>query len=274
MHDSAQVARQTVPTTARILCNKLSYGLVRAVRKTPEGGWLHSSFHWYRFPFSLRGRVIWSAPLNGWFCPQNEAAMEYMLQMEAYEPVAWVAPRQGDVFLDVGAFVGWHTIRTARTVGPSGRVICLEPDPINRRQLERNLELNGVTNCTVSPLAAWSKTGEERGWYTEKAPDCCRITESGGSSTVRTTTIDDLVSGFGLARLDWIKIDVEGAEVDVLKGAVATLRRFRPSLFVEIHDTVSGVRDFLSQNGYSIEREAFDGSPAPHGWFCALPASK
>ena len=77
---------------------------------------------------------MWSRQLSAWFRPENEAAIELMLHEGRYEPVDWVAPNAGDVVLDIGAFVGWHSIRAARIVGRSGRVISLEPDPINRRQ--------------------------------------------------------------------------------------------------------------------------------------------
>jgi len=189
--------------------------------------------------------------------------------MQNYEPTEWIVPREGDVFLDVGAFVGWHTIRAARIVGPSGHIVSLEPDPKNRSQLEANLKLNDITNCTISSLAAWSKSGEEVGWYTEKSPDCCKVEEVWSSTTARTTTIDDLIGDLQLDRLNWIKMDIEGGEIEALKGAEMSLRRYRPALFVEVHDTVVAVKDLLARYDYSIEREAYDSSPKPHGWYQA-----
>lgn len=260
-------------TTGKLLCNKAFYSLLRMIRKVPSSGTLQTPWHWHRYPFSLRGEILWSQSMGGWFVPENESAIECMLHMEAYEPVEWVAPHKGDVFLDIGAFVGWHTIRAARIVGPSGRVISLEPEPINRNQLEANLALNGITNCSISPLAAWSKTGEELGWYTGKSSDCCRIDEAVHSANVRTTTVDDLLDDLQLDRLNWIKMDIEGGEIEALKGAEKTLRHHRPSLFVEVHDTVVGVKDLLTRFGYSVEKETYDGSPRPHGWYFARASS-
>jgi len=194
-----------------------------------------------------------------------------MLHMEGYEPTEWVSPREGDVFLDIGGFVGWHAIRAARIVGPSGRVISLEPDPINRSQLEVNLSLNGVANCTISGLAAWSTTGEELGWYTRKSADCCRIDGAECAQKVVTTTIDDLVRDMQLDRLDWIKIDIEGGEIEALKGAEMSLGRYRPQVFVEVHDTVDAVKGLLARYNYAIEKEAYDSSVKPHGWYYACP---
>ena len=258
-------------TTAKILCNKTWYALMRAVRNQnhPGLGWHISPWHWYRFPFSLRGQVLWSANLAAWFCPENEASIELMLHESDYEPVEWLELRAGDVFLDIGAFVGWHSIRAARIIGPCARVISLEPDAGNRRQLEKNLALNHATNCTVVPLAAWSESGVNLGWYTGKSPDCCHLEDTGPSGEIRTTTVDDLVRSIGLSRLDWIKVDVEGGEVEALRGAEHSLRHFRPRLFVEIHNTAEKVKEVLKQFDYLVEREAYDRSPEPHGWFQA-----
>jgi FkbM family methyltransferase len=259
-------------TTAKIVCNKAAYALFRMTGRFVSSPPARNPWHWYRKPFSLRNQVIWSRSLAGWFRPENEEAIECMLHMEQYEPVDWITLREGMNFFDIGAYVGWHSIRAARIIGASGRIVSFEPDPTNRRQLEANLALNGVKNCLVVPLAAWSKTGDELGWYTQKSSDCCRIDEAARSATVKTTILDDLAADLGLDRLDWIKIDVEGAEAEVLRGAKEILRKHRPLLFIEIHNTVRTVRDLLGSYGYSIVREEFDGSPEPHGWFQAEPA--
>lgn len=104
-----------------------------------------------------------------------------------------------------------------------------------------------------------------------KASDCCRIEENRVSSGIRTTTVDDLAAPLRLDRRKWIKMDIEGGEVEALKGAEKTLRRFRPCLFVEIHDTVGPVKALLDRYGHSIVREADDRSPEPHGWYQARP---
>jgi hypothetical protein len=88
---------------------------------------------------------------------------------------------------------------------------------------------------------------------------------------VVTTTIDDLVRDMQLDRLDWIKMDIEGGEIEALKGAEMSLGRYRPHLFVEVHDTVDGVKGLLARYNYAIEKEAYDSSVKPHGWYYARP---
>jgi FkbM family methyltransferase len=255
-------------TTAKVLCNKLTYALVRGIAKAPQAGWLSSRWHWSRSPFSLRHQVLWSRPLRAWFCAEDETTIEAMLHMQTYEPVSWVAPEPGQVFLDVGAHVGWYTIRAAQAIGSSGRVIALEPDESNRRQLERNLSLNKITNQTVVPAAAWSHSGAVR-WSPSEVSVWNQIDETQGSQLMQTVTIDELVSQLSLPRVDWIKMDIEGAETQALQGAEWVLRRFQPTLFIEIHETLEPVSRFLAGFGYSIEQSEFDVPPERHGWILA-----
>jgi FkbM family methyltransferase len=261
---------QSWSVSARLYFNKLAYAIVRSTRKMPEQGWLHSRWHWYRFPFSLRNSVLWSPFLKAWFSPEDESAIECMLRQPDYEPVVWVRPGSGAVFLDVGAYIGPYSILAARESGAEGMVFALEPDPKNRRQLHKNLALNGITNCTVVPFAAWSRTGRI-GWSKAEQPDWHRASEEATAHATEAITLDDLVTNHGLDRVDWIKMDVEGGEVEALRGAQITLQRFHPTLFVEIHDTADELKSFLIPLGYRVERELFDLPPNRHGWLLARP---
>jgi FkbM family methyltransferase len=188
-----------------------------------------------------------------------------MLHLSSYEPVEWVTPQPGQVFLDIGAYVGWYAIQAARAVGPSGQVVAIEPDSRNRLQLEKNINLNGITNATIIPLAAWSHAGRVR-WQGDSAePVWHKIDESSGIGLVDAVTVDDLVVRCALKRVDWIKLDVEGAEVEVLKGAERSIQRFHPALFVEVHGTLPALEPFLAQFGYSIDKTIFGGITANHG---------
>lgn len=255
----------------RLYFNKLVYAFVRSTRKMPQEGWLHSRWHWYRFPFSMRNSVLWSPFLRAWFSPEDESAIECMLRQPDYEPVEWVMPQSGGVFLDVGAYIGPYTILAAQAVGPHGKVVAMEPDIANRRQLERNLTLNRIANCTVIPCAAWSRSGTI-GWRKGEQPVWHGVDESQISETVEAVRVDEIVLQRGLDRVDWIKMDIEGGEIEALKGAENTLARFRPKLFIEVHETAEALRRFLDSRGYRIERESFDQPPNHHGWLLARSA--
>jgi FkbM family methyltransferase len=259
---------QTPSTTAKVLLNQAMYGFIRTVANPPPEGWLHSRWHWYRAPFSLRGEVLWSAPLASWFRAQDESAIECMLHLSDYEPVGWVAPKLGDVFLDVGAYIGWYAIRAAKAVGHLGKVIALEPDGYNRRQLEQNLALNHISNCEAIPIAAWFESAVI-GWRSDEVPVWSQVQEVSGTGSVQARTIDSVVSDLGITRLSWIKMDIEGAEVEALHGSRQVLRRYRPALFIEIHDTLEIVSRFLGECGYLIEKSRFDQPRHRHGWILA-----
>jgi FkbM family methyltransferase len=258
---------RSIMTTARIVCNKAVYLINRTARRHSSTSLVHAQWHWARYPFSLRKKVLWSAALQGWFFPEDESAIESMLHMPAYEPVDWVDPRQGDYFLDGGGYVGWYSIQAGRVVGTSGRVVTLEPDILNRSQLERNLALNNVENVLILPLAIWSHSGKV-GWRHGEEPVWHRATDE-GEVTRESVSIDELVHKLRLARLDWIKLDIEGGEVEALRGASRTLRDYGPKLFIEIHETKEVVTTMLQEAGYKIIRELYDQLPDRHGWILA-----
>ena len=254
----------------RTVINKATYLLVRTLANAPPNGWLDSPLHWYRFPFSLRNHILWSPSLKCWFWPEDESAIECMLHLPSYEPVVWVSPQPGHIFIDIGAHVGWYTLRAARAVGPTGLVIALEPDPVNRHQLEKNLSLNQVRNCEVVPLAAWSRPGRVR-WRPGQEPVWHKIDEQEGPEVIEAARVDDLVAQWNLEHVDWIKMDIEGGEVEALKGAVATLEQFRPALFIEVHETLGQLKELLAELGYSIVQASFDEILDKHGWILARP---
>jgi len=259
---------QTASTTAKVLLNRATYSFVRTIANPPPEGWLHSRWHWYKAPFSLRGEVLWSAPLRSWFRAQDESAIECMLHLSDYEPVGWLGVKAGDVFLDVGAYIGWYAIQAAKTVGALGKVIAIEPDSYNRRQLEENLALNHVANCKVIPMAAWFESAVI-GWGSNEVPVWSKINEASSTESVRAATLDSLASDLGITSLNWIKMDIEGAEVEALRGSRRVLRQFRPALFIEIHDTFEIVRHLLGECGYVIEKSEFDQPRHQHGWILA-----
>ena len=255
---------KSLATTAKIACNKATYLLQRAARRSSTPALVHTRWHWSKYPFSLRKRVLWSSALRAWFVPEDESAIECMLHMRAYEPVEWVTPQPGEYFLDVGGYVGWYSIQAARAVGEKGRVVVLEPDALNRLQLQRNVALNGIDNVQILPFAAWCMSTRV-GWHCGAEPVWHRVTEN-REHTREAVYIDDLVFKLRLPRLDWIKLDIEGGEVQALRGGTRTLASLRPKLFIEIHETRQQVDDLLKSMNFRIEKEAYDEPGFKHGW--------
>lgn len=148
-----------------------------------------------------------------------------------------VAVQPGDVVIDGGAFAGDTSLYFAHLAGERGRVVAFEFEPGNLGLLEQNLELNpGLsTRVEVRRAALWDQDGVELGF--RPFGPATAIVEN-GESTVVTETIDALVARGGLDRVDFVKLDIEGAELAALRGASDTLRRFRPRLAIAAYHKV------------------------------------
>jgi len=174
----------------------------------------------------------------------KESSMMLERSLGLYEPGKTKAvqdlmkPRE--TFVDVGGNKGDFALLASKIVGVHGRVICIEPEPTNFGWIQRSIELNGYKNIQVCNLALSDHDGEsllhlgtKSGFHTllSGAPE-----RDQGSVKVRTRTLDSLLPGLGVGPVNALKIDVEGAELPVLKGAAETIRA-NPNILVllDIH---------------------------------------
>ena len=143
--------------------------------------------------------------------------------------------RPGDVFFDVGANVGVFTIKAAREVGAEGTVVAIEPSVETAHQLQENVRLNGFKNVRVRVLAAGSITSTDTFYLNCAKPNSYSLLRVGDpeSVSVLKVSLDDLCRWEQIDRLDYIKIDAEGAEAEVLAGAAESIRTYRPVIQVE-----------------------------------------
>lgn len=169
----------------------------------------------------------------------------------------------GSVVLDAGANIGSTMLRFSRAVGPHGRVIGFEPDPKSYLRCQRNIFLNSLFNVTLEQIAL----GEEAGFarlsvVDERNPGMNRILPAAeeNAAPVELTTIDDYLEKNGILKIDAIKIDVEGFELKVLRGAERTIERSRPRILLEASepnlrqqgDSVKALEEFLRQRGARV----------------------
>jgi FkbM family methyltransferase len=149
--------------------------------------------------------------------------------------------RPGDVFVDAGANAGLFSLVAAARVGPGGRVVACEPAPRMRAMVERNALLNGfgwveahgvalADQPGSAELVVFDGDGSGLSSFSPGSP------EGGKRRIVPVTTLDELVPAHEAPRVAAVKIDVEGAEVRVLKGAARLLARCRPDLLVEVDE--------------------------------------
>jgi FkbM family methyltransferase len=160
--------------------------------------------------------------------------------------------KPGSVVYDVGAHVGWYTLLAAVVVGETGQVFAFEPAPLNMQYLREHLRINNISNVTAVEAAVANDVGftrfaGETGGYTG-----CLAEQ--GHQQVAVTTLDKLTQGRQAPHPDFIKIDVEGAELRVLEGAEKTLNTTHPTIFLATHgaDVHQACCDFLRNLGYRL----------------------
>lgn len=158
--------------------------------------------------------------------------------------------KPGMTALDVGANIGYFTVTMAKLVGAQGRVYAFEPQRLLHRLLCANLAINGCANAVCCLAAVGRASGVAtmaRPNYQESA-NFGGVEMGGGEIETEVVAIDDL----GLAACDFLKVDVEGMEKQVLEGAVRTIARFQPLLWVE-NDRIASARElveFIESLGY------------------------
>uniref|UniRef100_E6Q5U3 Methyltransferase FkbM domain-containing protein n=1 Tax=mine drainage metagenome TaxID=410659 RepID=E6Q5U3_9ZZZZ len=204
-------------------------------------------------------QFLWNGSVLSDRCP--EIAMDYFYpstigsalffrgSFEAGEiaiVAALLAATAMPVVLDIGANIGLHTVRWCREL-PSARVFAAEPVPRNQLLLERNIVKNGIGDRVQIVPAAF---GAEQGIATifESADGAYSSARAENAEPVLArhevprVTVDSFVAERSIARVDLLKIDVEGEEFSVLEGASATIERDAPSIFIEISEAHSGER--------------------------------
>ncbi|MGH9359096.1 MAG: FkbM family methyltransferase [Terriglobia bacterium] len=140
---------------------------------------------------------------------------------------------RGSVVFDIGAHAGFYTLLASTVAGPSGRVFAFEPSPSNMLFLKRHLLLNGISNVTTIAAAVSDREGYA---LFEEGPTSSQGRLSPfGRLKVRTVSLDELISRGEIPVPAFLKIDAEGAESEVLKGACATLSEAHPTIFLSTH---------------------------------------
>lgn len=183
-------------------------------------------------------------------------------------------------FVDVGAHIGIYTVTASNALRGRARVLAFEPNPTARAQLMENLELNQCDNVVVVDAAATDTAGtallhvpaSRDPSFSSLAPG--RFVE-GEPVSVAATTIDEAVAQHAL-RPAVIKIDVEGGEIDVVRGAQRTVATARPALLIEVNDASAQEVALLLEDyqGFRIARRRLEplagGSGLFNAWFLPI----
>lgn len=193
----------------------------------------------------------------------HEWTVQEIYQERAYEQMFSIS--KGDTVIDVGANIGIFTVKASRLVGPTGTVVSLEPASKSFTLLEANIERNDLSNVKPFKYAVSDSEGEAR-LYVDRVSDRSSLFSDRGDSErnrrnietvekVETVSLDTLGDSLKLNRIDIIKIDVEGAELAVLKGAKRTIAKYWPNIVLEWHPwggPLDEIHSFLSSCDYKV----------------------
>ena len=233
---------------------------LRSLRNAPLLGKLIHRLSYRMLPAKER---VWAqvevGPGKGLWLELNPRTGHMYVRGEAESAVQAILAellRPSMVFYDLGANIGFFSLLASRIAGPNGRVFSFEPDPDVAARLRRNVERNGFANIAVTEAGVWSSNTElnfARSGLSD--PDRGSGSFLGGDGAtagmpVRCVSLDDFIAT--APPPDAIKCDVEGAEVEVLRGARELLEKHRPWILCEIHSEPNGrsVREILGGLGY------------------------
>jgi FkbM family methyltransferase len=262
--------RLALKTRTKIALARVASGALLAARRAVGRGRVTTVVRrGLRWELDLAEGVDLAVYLQGAFEPETRRALSRLV-------------RPGDQVVDVGANVGAQTLPLARLVGPSGRVVAVEPTASAFAKLRRNLALNAELEARVTAFHGWLGSGEAAAppaayssWPLVRQDGLHRQHLGRLESTdgAVATTLDALVAAQALPRVDLIKVDVDGAEPEVLAGGRVLLERHRPVLYLEfapyLHrdhpERFDAMLGLLERLGY-VCRDADTDRPYPADW--------
>jgi len=180
---------------------------------------------------------------------------------------------EGMTVVDIGSHIGCFTILASRLVGPSGRVVCYEPDPATFDQLRQNIRLNHCTNVIPIQCALSNVVGKGRmSSRADSALNALTFAESGATISVNVDTLDESLRKLSIRECNLVKMDIEGAEVLAIEGMEDTIAR-NPSIeFVievhtreieRLHGTVNDLFGFFVDRGFTLFKLSLWGGLKP-----------
>lgn len=189
-----------------------------------------------RFSRTHLGRLGY--PIQLFYLPQGVVHQFELEQYKCTTPNGAIEAEEGDVVVDGGGFHGDSALYFALKAGDSGRVFSFEFMPENIDRWNRNVEMNPDLKPRIElmPHPLWDRSGDEL--FIVGSGAAAQVTSSPDqpcAGKVRTFAIDEIVESGKAERIDFIKMDIEGAEPNALKGAEKTIRKFRPKLAIAVY---------------------------------------
>jgi FkbM family methyltransferase len=166
--------------------------------------------------------------------------------------------KNGDVFFDIGANIGFFSMIAARQVGTDGAVYAFDPVPEHVAAMRHNLAINSISHVSLSAVAVSDRNGTQTLFVPAESTGARLASIADGNAghrrlDVEVATIDTMVERGALRPPDVVKIDVEGAEVEVLAGMRRTLEQYSPIVLCEMHGRNAEYVRAIRSAGYLVE---------------------
>jgi FkbM family methyltransferase len=173
--------------------------------------------------------------------------------------------KKGNYIIDSGAYIGAITIYFAKLVGKKGRVVAFEPDEDNFKKLLNNIKINNLNNVILINKGLWNKN-EKVKFDSRKdggsiVVECKSDRIKGEVNSCEFVKLDDELEKLNVNKIDFIKMDVEGAEIEALDGCVRTLKNNNVNLAIASYHIRNGektykkVEEFFYKIGYKSKTE-------------------
>lgn len=223
-----------------------------------------STWHRLRPPIPFPTRL----PYGGWWIARSDTVSN-MISQGNFEEAEWrfvnCFLKKGMTVMDIGAHHGFYTILCSKKVGETGRVIAFEPSPGEQRKLLFHLKMNHCKNVKIEPYALARQSGKatlfvingrDTAFNSLRPP---AVSKPIKEITVRTMSLEDYLKKEDIPEVNFLKIDAEGAELEILKGADALFNPdSSPIIMAEVSDVrteqwgyqSSEIFDYLSERGY------------------------
>lgn len=208
--------------------------------------------------------------------PNDLGISSELLMCKIHEPLTTFMLKRciqkGWTVIDIGSNIGYYTLLESQLVGNKGKVIAIEPIPLNFSYLVKNIKLNKVKNVVLLNFAISNKKGNLRmiqssysNWSSIFTGNIPEQLENGQYKIIRVPvkTIDDIVRSLKLRDVNLIRIDVEGHELNVLQGARRVIKDYYPDFLIELHiahlkkEKTKKLLEIFEKNSYQIKWALF-----------------
>lgn len=167
--------------------------------------------------------------------------------------------KEGDTVAEMGAYMGFYSMKMAKICGPKGRVIAIEPMPNNLRFLKKNFEANGLTNCTVVPLGVWNKKDTLKFFRNQgdnQSGSALMEGENKELLEIPVDCLDNILADADVSHCHQMVIQLNGVEIEALEGLTKVLPQnlaIAARYDREGVNTIQHITDVLTSRGYEVK---------------------